>query len=275
MSYAQQFKSTQDRDQCGALINAGSLLLVQNVARCKTEPSTYKIGLGALAAAAAESITVFIDAPLPAGITTPTLRLQQGTRLYFADPATPLAEIVAVVTEDTSVTALTSGTAQPVPVEPLPGALTTAMKHSTWNLLRVIGGDDVPIEISAGTEDTTVLESGLHGETTVTSLTAASQSSIIMHPDDAGYWTVLQPASTTGGIYFALVAKPGSSYMFGSAQSGNFGRNGAKQSVQKSTISINYKSDWASPTAFKYLNTTEQNLMKTICKLAGIALPTV
>jgi hypothetical protein len=273
-SLARQFGSAGDAINCGALNNAGSVVLVNSTGKCLSQPDTYTIQAAAAGAAGAEVLTLFLGGTLPLGTATPSVFLQQGTKLYFSEPATPLAFTVVTVTSDVTVAAVTSGTAVAVNVEPLPiGGLTTTAGAATWALIRLLGADDMPLNVQAGTESTTTLASGLHGENTTTSLMLDSSLQMILEPDDPAFWTILHNAAVTGRHFFAFVAKPGGTCGFGEAQAGNYSRTGAKQSIQKATLAIGFKKDWVLPSMYKYLVASEKLLMEKAYRLAGLAMP--
>lgn len=127
MSFSKLFQSIQDADNCAALTTQDTRLYLGTPGRCKDEPDKYTIAVSAAAAALAETISVFVQAPYPAGITAPVVLLDQGRKLYFHEPATPNVTVEAVLAESVDLAALTSGTAVAVSVNPLEDPITATM----------------------------------------------------------------------------------------------------------------------------------------------------
>jgi hypothetical protein len=275
-SYAKKFGSIKDAENCSALNNAGSVILVGYNRRCSSEPDLYTVVANAAAAIGAETMTVFLGGILPVGVANPMVYLQQGTKLYFVDPAAAIPVYkVATITEDLVVTAVTAATAVSISIEPLTAAITANDVAKTWALLRILGADGFDVNIQAGTESTSTLISGLKGQNTTTSLMMDSNLSMILEPDDPAFWKIIHTAATTGRHFFILTARPGGTYAWGEAQAGNYSRPGQKQSVQKATVAVNMQQDWAAPTMAKYLAANELLLMQDVCRLSGIPLPVI
>lgn len=275
-SYAQKFGSAKDAENFSALNNSGSLVLVANTAKCKSEPSTYFVTLAAVAAIGAEVVSLFLGGVLPIGVTNPSVYLQQGTKLYFTDPATPtVVKSVATVTEDVTVAAVTAGTAIVVSIEPLTVAVAVSDRAKTWGMIRLLGSDGFDININASTEPTSTLAAGLKGQNTTTALMMDSNLSMILEPDDPGFWTIIHNAATTSRHFFIMSARPGGTAAWGEAQAGNYSRPGQKQSVQKATVAVNMQSDWVAPTMYKYLDAAEKVLFAEVYRLCGLAEPVI
>jgi hypothetical protein len=275
-SYAGKFGSLKDAENCSALNNAGSVVLVAPTKKCSSEPDIYRVAAAAAGAIGAESLSVYLGGILPVGVANPNVYLQQGTKLYFGDPAvtTPPTK-VATVTEDVLITAVTATTAVNISVEPLADAIVLADQAKTWGLIRVIGSDGLDLNIQAGTENTSTLANGLKGQNETTSLMMDGNLSMILEPDDPAFWRILHNAAVTGKHFFLMNARTGNTFAWGEAQTGNYSRPGQKQSVQKATLAINMQDDWAAPTMYKYLSASEQLIMQEVCRLSGLKLPTL
>lgn len=273
MPYSSLFKSVQDADNCAALTTQGTNLYLGTPARCKTEPDKYQLVTSA--AVSGEVVNVFIQSPYPAGITAPTVYLDQGRKLYFYDPLTPTTFAVAVVAESTEVTGLTSGTATAVAINPLSGgvSITGGMIASVWPMGLLTGTESLGWNLTSGSESTTRLAAGLKGQEAITSLMLAFPASVIITPDDPILWKVMHQAATTASYVFAFSSRPGGQFAWGTAQVANYNRAGEKQTIQKAAFELKMQDDWAMPAAAKYLSTQEQTYIAEIARLVGITVP--
>jgi hypothetical protein len=273
MSFADLFLSTQDADNCAALTTQGARFYLGLPGRCKPEPDLYTVAISAAVAAGLETISIFLQGPYPSGITAPSVFLEQGRKLYFADPATPLVFVEVTLAESITLTALTSGTAVPVAVNPTPGALTTAMIAKVWPVGLLTGAESGDWNLTSGSESTTILKAGLKGKEAITSLMLKIPVSVIITPDDPILWNVFHNTAVTGGYVFVFGTRPGGQYVWGTAQVANYNRPTAKQTVQKASGEFSMQDDWVMPTAYKYLSTAEKGYMTQISRLVGIKTP--
>jgi hypothetical protein len=273
-SYAQRFSTSNAAENCNALNNGGSTVWVGNLGKCLKEPDVYNISLSAVVAANAEVANLYIGTPLPAGVTTPKIYLQQGMILAFADPANPLVFKEVTVAVDTNLTAITAGTAQAVPIDPAPvGGLAVTDIAVTWALIRLMAPKGLDITLNAGKEATTNLNSGLKTQEVVTSLGLEGNLAMILEPDDYGFWNILHRAVTTGKDTFVFSTRPGGSYTWGNAQLGTYSRPGQSQTVQSATLAVMFQDNWLTPELYKYMSVEDKTLMRQIARLAGVRTP--
>jgi len=273
MSFSKLFQSIQDADNCAALTTQGTRLYLGTPGRCKDEPDRYTIAVSAAAAALAETISVFVEAPYPAGVTAPVVLLDQGRKLYFYEPGTPTVFVEAVLAESVDLAALTSGTAVAVSVNPLEDPITATMIATVWPVGLLTGTESLDWNLTSGSESTTRLASGLKGQEAITSLQYMMPASVIITPDDPILWKIVHTAATTSKYVYAFTTRPGGQYAWGTAQVRNYNRPNQKQTIQKASFELGMQDNWAMPTAAKYLSVAEQGYLSQMARLVGIDVP--
>jgi hypothetical protein len=177
------------------------------------------------------------------------------------------------VAEEITITAVTSGTAVAVAIDPAPAAMAATLVADYWDLQRVLSPEGLDLSLATGKESTTRLSAGLKTRENINSLGMSSALSMILDDYDPAFWRILHVAAITAGDFFAFISKPGGSYVWGNSKAGDYNRPGQNQTTQKATLSLMLQDDWASPERYKYMSVTDQATMTTLCKLAGLPLP--
>lgn len=246
------------------MLNAGSLCRVAELINCANEPTVYTLELSAAALIGANSISVFID-PVPAGITTPSVYLSAGSKLYFG--ATFAAVTVA---EDVTITATTSVAAQVVEVDTLIAGLASGDAAQTWGMFSVASATDIPLNLNTNTVDRQDLTNGLQGSMVTTSVDLQSQLAFIATPEDPAIWKVIYPYTQAGKDFFCLLERSGGIRAWGKCKGSNISIPGAIKEIARGSVQLMFQSSFAAPTLRQYQTVTQQATFDIVGRLAGV-----
>lgn len=256
---------------CDSIPVGGSIIAFANtIDKCSAFPNEYRLGVSAALTTSSTSAGIFVSLKNGvASVTGDSVFLSKGTVLYFGATATPTNKVV--VSKDTLVTGIASGSATTVPIDPPAAAISATDLADTWALIRLPSWQDVSVNDSDQTADSTEGQDFYSSETVV-SKTIQIPLNFKLRDDLAAYKKILHPlANQSYRSGFLALMRNGFPVMAGTFKFMNRQRPGAMKtqtmvtgtcSMQGSIYLPGYPSEMQVASA-------DLNLYKQVLQLSG------
>jgi hypothetical protein len=254
---------------CNEIQNAGSALYLGAMPSCAEEAQVYTLELDTPVAIGDDTASLKVTVPSAVGT---TVRLRQGSRVYFGADIDAATSFITVATE--TVVGLTPVT---VPIEDATAVIAGATLGWSWGLLKLISPTNLPLNLTSNNTDRKDLSNGLRGSEVKVGIMFNPQISTIAVPGDRAYWEVVRKVVMTNNDIYALMlrnAPNGGEHAFGRAKVMELTNDGNINEISRPQFALNFQGEWNAPTLFPYLSTTEQNGINHLRKLAGLSVLT-
>lgn len=251
---------------CDAISAQGSVLYVapplEDANLCQKLPRKFSLTCPESRTTSNSTMKMFISATSPT-MTTPTVYLQAGTVLYFADT------VKVTVATSIKIVATTELAAVDVDVA-ISGSIAEDDVAETYAMYEARGATDLTDNDNAQTQDTSKLSTGFQGSMITTRV--SGQIPIQYQIGDSGDWAwhkVLFPCGQNGRRFFCYLASTDGTRIYGNAIVTPQNRSRQSGGLITGSLQLELQAPYVKQNIRQEYGTTQQGYIDTLEKLVG------